>query len=34
MSYDWDIIIPMFVPFFGEAISLEANIAVRNEPFE
>ena len=34
MSYDWDIIIPMFVPFFGESISLEANIAVRNEPFE
>ena len=34
MSYDWDIIIPMFVPFFGESISLDANIAVRNEPFE
>jgi Flp pilus assembly protein TadG len=34
MSYDWDIILPMFVPFFGESISLEANIAVRNEPFE
>ena len=34
MRYDWDIIIPMFEPFFGEAISLSANIAVRNEPFE
>ena len=34
MSYDWDIIIPMFEPFFGESISLDANIAVRNEPFE
>ncbi|HUH04312.1 MAG TPA: TadE/TadG family type IV pilus assembly protein [Kofleriaceae bacterium] len=34
MSYDWDIIIPMFVPFFGESIRLNANIAVRNEPFE
>jgi Flp pilus assembly protein TadG len=34
MSYDWDMMIPMFVPFFGESISLQANIAVRNEPFE
>ena len=34
MSYDWSIIIPMFRPFFGDAITLQANIAVRNEPFE
>jgi hypothetical protein len=34
MSYDWSIIIPLFRPFFGDAITLQANIAVRNEPFE
>ena len=34
MSYDWDIIIPMFRPFFGDSINLQANIAVRNEPFD
>ena len=34
MSYDWDIIIPIFRPFFGDSINLQANIAVRNEPFE
>jgi Flp pilus assembly protein TadG len=34
MSYDWNIIIPMFRPFFGDTITLQANIAVRNEPFE
>ena len=34
MSYDWPIMIPLFVPFFGEAVTLNANIAVRNEPFE
>jgi hypothetical protein len=33
MSYDWPIIIPLFRPFFGDTIKLEANIAVRNEPF-
>jgi TadE-like protein len=33
MSYDWDIMIPMFRPFFGDAITLQSNIAVRNEPF-
>ena len=33
MSYDWHIIIPLFEPFFGESINLQANIAVRNEPF-
>jgi hypothetical protein len=33
MSYDWDIIIPLFRPFFGDAITLQSNIAVRNEPF-
>jgi Flp pilus assembly protein TadG len=34
MSYDWNIIIPFFRMFFGDAITLESNIAVRNEPFE
>jgi TadE-like protein len=34
MSYDWSIIIPFFRLFFGDAITLQANIAVRNEPFE
>lgn len=33
LSYDWDIMIPVFEPFFGEAIALDASIAVRNEPF-
>jgi hypothetical protein len=34
MSYDWPIIIPLFQPFFGDHVTLQANIAVRNEPFE
>jgi hypothetical protein len=34
MSYDWNIMIPFFRIFFGDAITLKANIAVRNEPFE
>jgi Flp pilus assembly protein TadG len=34
MSYDWSIMIPIFRPFFGDAITLQSNIAVRNEPFE
>jgi len=34
MSYDWPIMIPLFAPFFGDKITLEANIAVRNEPFD
>jgi hypothetical protein len=33
MSYDWDVMIPLFRPFFGDSISLQSNIAVRNEPF-
>jgi TadE-like protein len=33
MSYDWDIMIPLFRPFFGDSVSLQSNIAVRNEPF-
>jgi hypothetical protein len=33
MSYDWDIMIPLFRPFFGDSITLQSNIAVRNEPF-
>ena len=33
MSYDWNIMIPLFYPIFGNSIRLESNIAVRNEPF-
>ena len=33
MAYDWDIMIPLFRPFFGNSIRLQSNIAVRNEPF-
>jgi hypothetical protein len=33
LTYDWRIIIPMFRPFFGDEITLVANIAVRNEPW-
>jgi TadE-like protein len=34
MSYDWPIMIPLFRPFFGDHVTLQANIGVRNEPFE
>jgi hypothetical protein len=34
MRYDWPIMIPLFQPFFGDRVRLQANIAVRNEPFE
>jgi hypothetical protein len=33
LSYDWDIIIPLFRPFFGDTVAIDAAIAVRNEPF-
>lgn len=33
LRYDWDIMIPIFQPFFGDTITLDANVAVRNEPF-
>jgi Flp pilus assembly protein TadG len=33
MSYDWGIMIPLFTRWFGNAITLQSNIAVRNEPF-
>ncbi|HET6469736.1 MAG TPA: TadE/TadG family type IV pilus assembly protein, partial [Geminicoccaceae bacterium] len=33
LTYDWPIIIPIFEPFFGEKVTLVANIAVRNEPW-
>ena len=33
MSFDWGIMIPLFRPIFGNAITLQSNIAVRNEPF-
>jgi hypothetical protein len=32
MSYDWPIMIPLFQPFFGDHVTLQANIGVRNEP--
>src|SRR5919109_2627320 len=34
MTYDWPIMIPWFEPFFGDHVTLHANVAVRNEPFE
>ncbi len=34
LTYDWSIMIPLFQPFFGDEITLEAHVAVRNEPFE
>lgn len=34
LSYDWNIMVPLMRPFFGDSINLQANIAVRNEPFE
>lgn len=33
LRYDWDLMIPFFRPFFGDAVTLDANVAVRNEPF-
>jgi Flp pilus assembly protein TadG len=33
MAYDWNIMIPLFRPIFGDSIRLQSNIAVRNEPF-
>lgn len=33
LSYDWEIMIPLFQPFFGDEVALDASIAVRNEPF-
>lgn len=33
LTYEWPIIIPLFEPFFGDTVTLRANIAVRNEPF-
>ena len=34
LTYDWDVMIPIFRPFFGDQVALEASIAVRNEPFD
>jgi TadE-like protein len=34
MTYDWPIMIPLFQPFFGDHVTLQANMAVRNEPFD
>ena len=33
LRYDWSIMIPIFTPFFGDSVALDANVAVRNEPF-
>jgi hypothetical protein len=33
LNYDWAIMIPLFRPFFGDTVTLDASIAVRNEPF-
>ena len=33
LRYDWPLIIPFFRPLFGDTIALDANVAVRNEPF-
>ena len=33
LRYDWSIMIPIFTPFFGDTVALDANVAVRNEPF-
>ncbi len=32
LTYEWDIIVPIFRPFFGDQIVLQAATAVRNEP--
>ena len=33
LRYDWTIMVPIFRPFFGDSVPLDANVAVRNEPF-
>ncbi|NJO36391.1 MAG: pilus assembly protein [Rhizobiales bacterium] len=33
LRYDWAIMIPLFRPIFGDTVALDANVAVRNEPF-
>ncbi|MGI9421456.1 MAG: TadE family protein [Geminicoccaceae bacterium] len=33
LRYDWNVMIPIFRPFFGDVVTLDANVAVRNEPF-
>lgn len=33
VAYDWDVMVPIFEPFFGEQVALQATVAVRNEPF-
>jgi hypothetical protein len=32
LTYEWDIMVPIFRPFFGDQIVLQAATAVRNEP--
>ncbi|MGI9434021.1 MAG: TadE/TadG family type IV pilus assembly protein [Geminicoccaceae bacterium] len=32
LSYDWPIMVPIFRPIFGDEVTVEASIAVRNEP--
>ncbi|MEM7041535.1 MAG: TadE family protein [Pseudomonadota bacterium] len=33
LRYDWSVMIPLFHPIFGDVVTLDANVAVRNEPF-
>lgn len=33
LSYDWDIMVPLFRPMFGDQVLLRASTTVRNEPF-
>ncbi len=32
LTYEWDVMVPIFRPFFGDQIVLQAATAVRNEP--
>lgn len=32
LTYEWDIMVPIFRPFFGDQVVLQAATAVRNEP--
>jgi hypothetical protein len=32
LTYEWDVMVPIFRPFFGDRVVLQAATAVRNEP--
>jgi hypothetical protein len=32
LTYEWDVMVPIFRPFFGDQVVLQAATAVRNEP--